>query len=133
MPIGIEGSTMNRTVQTIALVACAVLLLGILLVLVGIGRTGVRIELAGDVNVTGMHDTVRLSVDEPVPLVMEEPARLTTTGADGTAVPVTVSLLPCPECGAPMLPVRWSPWSGEIEWACAVCDERVVQPVEPES
>ena len=43
------------------------------------------------------------------------------------------SLVACPECGAPMLPVRWSPWSGEIEWACAVCDERVVQPVEPES
>jgi len=123
---------MNRSVQTIALVACAGLLLGILLVLVGIGRHGVRIELAGDVNVTGMHDTVRLSIDEPVPLVMEEPARLMTTGADGEAVPVTVSLLSCPECGAPMLPVRWSPWSGEIEWACTVCDEHVVQPAEPE-
>ena len=121
---------MNRTVQTIALVTCAGLLLGILLVLAGIGRNGVRIELAGDVNVTGMHDTVRLSFSEPIPLVMEEPARLITTGADGKAIPATVSLLTCPECGAAMLPVRWSPWSGEIEWACTVCDEKVVRPAE---
>ena len=40
---------MNRTVQTIALATCAGLLLGILLVLAGIGRNGVRIELTGDV------------------------------------------------------------------------------------
>ena len=123
---------MNRTVQTIALVACAGLLLGILLVLAGIGRNGVRLQLAGDVNVTGMQDTVTLSFSEPVPLVMEEPAHLITTGADGKAVPATVSLLPCPECGASMLPVRWSPWSGEIEWACPVCDERLTRPAEPE-
>lgn len=123
---------MNRTVQTIALVICAGLLLGILLVLAGIGRNGVRIELAGDVNVTGMYDTVRLSVSEPVPLVMEEPAYLITTGPGGRAVPATLSLLSCPVCGASMLPVRWSPWSGEIEWACPVCDEQVTRPAEPE-
>jgi hypothetical protein len=122
---------MNRTIQTIALVICAGLLLGILLVLAGIGRRGVRIELAGDVNVTGMHDTIRLSVSEPVPLVMEEPGYLITTGPDGKPVPATVSLLPCPECGASMLPVRWSPWSGEIEWACPVCDARATRPAEP--
>ena len=115
---------MNRTVQTIALAACAGLLLGILLVLVGIGRNGVRIELTGDVNVTGMHDTIRLSFSEPVPLAMEEPGHLITTGPDGEAIPATLSLLPCPECGASMLPVRWSPWSGEIEWACSACDQR---------
>ena len=119
---------MNRTVQTVTLVACAGLLLGILLVLVGIGRNGVRIELAGDVNVTGMHDTIKLSFSQPVPLVMDEPGYLVTTGPGGKAVPATLSLLPCPECGASMLPVRWSPWSGEIEWACPVCDERASVP-----
>ncbi len=123
---------MNRTVQTIALVTCAGLLLGILLVLAGIGRNGVRIELAGDVNVTGMHDTIKLSFSEPVPLSMKEPAYLITTGADGKAIPATVSLLPCPECGASMLPVRWSPWSGKIEWACPVCNERGTRPAETE-
>ena len=121
---------MNRIVQTIALVACASLLLGILLVLAGVGRNGVRIELAGEVNVSGMHDTITFSVSEPVPLVMEEPARLVTTGADGKAVPAAVSLLPCPECGGAMLPTRWSPWSGEIEWGCTVCGEQVVQPAD---
>ena len=123
---------MNRTIQTIALVACAGLLLGILLVLAGIGRNGVRIELAGDVNVAGMHDTVTLSFTEPVPLVMEEPGHLITTGPDGKPVPTAVTLLPCPQCGASMLPVRWSPWSGEIEWACPVCGERVTRPAEPD-
>jgi len=121
---------MNRTVQTIALVTCAGLLLGILLVLVGIGRNGVRIELAGDVNVTGMHDTISLSMAEPVSLVMAEPGRLITTGPDGKAVPAAVSLLPCPNCGASMLPVRWNPWSGEIEWACPICDETITRPVD---
>ena len=119
---------MNRTVQTIALAACAGLLLGILLVLAGIGRNGVRIELAGDVHVTGMYDTVRLSVSEPVPLTTEEPAHLITTGPGGEAVPATLSLLPCPECGTSMLPVRWSPWSGEIEWVCPACAERASVP-----
>lgn len=115
---------MNRLVQTIALVACAGLLLGILLVLVNVGRNGVRIELAGDVHVTGMQDTIALSMSEPVPLKMEQPAHLITTGPDGDPMRATLSLLPCPECGASMLPVRWSPWSGEIEWVCPACGER---------
>jgi hypothetical protein len=121
---------MNRTVQTIALIACAGLLLGIVILLAGIGRNGIRIELSGDVHVVGMYETVRLSMSEPIPLVMEEPAHLITTGADGKAVSTTVSLLTCPECGASMLPVRWSPWSGVIDWACPVCDETIARPAE---
>jgi hypothetical protein len=121
---------MNRTVQTIALITCACLLLGIAIVLAWIGLNGVRIELSGDVNVVGMYETIRLSMPEAIPLVMEEPAHLITTGADGNAIPTTVSLLPCPECGASMLPVRWSPWSGEIEWACPACDDRITRPAE---
>jgi len=112
---------MNRLIQTIALAACAGLLLGILLVLVGIGRHGVRIQLAGDVRVTGMAESINLSMSEPVRLVLEEPGRLVVTGAEGAAVPASVSLLTCRECGAAMLPVRWSPWTGRIEWACPAC------------
>jgi len=121
---------MNRTVQTIALITCAALLFGVLLVLVGIGRNGVRIELAGEVNVVGMHDTVTLSMAEPVLMAMEEPIQLIATGADGDTIAAALFLLPCPECGASMLPVRWNPWSGEIEWACPVCDARLIQPAE---
>lgn len=123
---------MSRTLQTIALAACAGLLLAILLLLLGIGRNGVRIELAGDVHVTGMPEEVVLSMSDSVGLVMEEPGHLITTGPDGSAIPTVVSLLPCPECGASMLPVRWSLWSGEIEWACPVCAERVIRPTEPD-
>ena len=124
---------MNRTIQTIVVAACAGLLLGILLVLLGVGRNGIRIELAGEVSVAGMHDTVTFSVSEPVPMVMNEPVHLVTTGANGKAVPAAVSLLPCPECGGPMLPIRWSPWSGDIEWSCTACGEIVVQPVESDA
>ncbi len=120
---------MNRTVQIVTLIACAFLLLGILIVLAGIGRHGVRIELAGDVHVVGMPETVRLSMPDPVPLVMAEPGELITTGPGGAAVPAAITLLPCPECGASMLPVRWSPWSGDIEWACPVCNERVTHSI----
>jgi len=121
---------MNRIAQAAAWIVCAALLLGILVVLVGIGRNGIRIELAGEVNVAGMQDTVTLSMSEPIPLVMEEPARLITTGPDGQAIPTAVSLLSCPECGASMLPVRWSPWTGEIEWSCAACGARVTRSAE---
>ena len=123
---------MSRTVQTIALLTCAALLLGILLVLVDIGRGGIRIELGGEVNVTGMHDTVTLKMSEPVPLAVEEPVRLIASGADGEAIPAALSLLPCPACGASMLPVRWSPWSGDIEWACPTCGETLTRPAAPE-
>jgi hypothetical protein len=119
---------MNRAVQTIALITCAALLFGILLVLVGIGRNGIRIELSGDVNVTGMHDTVRLTMPDSVSLVMEEPAHLLATGAEGQPIPATISLLPCAECGASMVPTRWNPWSGVIEWSCPVCGETAPAP-----
>jgi len=112
---------MNRTLQTIALITCAALLLGILLVLAGIGRHGVRIELAGDVQVTGMPDAVELTMPDAVSLVMEGPAELVAGGTADAPIPATLSLLPCPECGASMVPIRWSPWSGEIEWACPIC------------
>ena len=123
---------MSRVVQTVALIACAGLLLGILLVLVGIGRNGIRIELGGDVNVTGMHDRVTLSMSEPVSLRMDEPGQLVTTGPDGAPIATEISLVPCPECGGTMLPVRWSPWTGEIEWMCPGCDERTTLPASSE-
>jgi len=121
---------MSRVVQTLTLVLCAGLLLGILLLLVHIGRHGVRIELTGNVAVTGMHDRITLSMSEPVNLVMEEPAQLTASGPGGSAIPASLLLLACPECGGPMLPVRWNPWSGVIEWSCPACGKRVEKPTE---
>jgi len=68
---------------------------------------------------------------EPVTLVLDDSANLTVTGPDGGSLPASLSLLPCPACGAPMLPVRWNPWSGEIEWSCTSCDAVIHLPAAP--
>ena len=122
---------MNRALQILTLIALVGLLAGVLFVLVDISQNGIRLELAGSVDVTGMTDQVQLTMRDPVTLVLEDPANLSVSGPNGAAVPATLSLLPCSECGAPMLPVRWNPWTGEIDWACTACDARVSQPVAP--
>jgi len=122
---------MNRALQILTLVVLVGLLAGVLFALIDISQNGVRLELAGSVSVSGMPEEVGLTMGQPVTLVLEDPANLTVSGPDGGAVPATLSLLSCSECGAPMLPVRWNPWSGEIEWVCTACDERVSRSAEP--
>ncbi|MBU0596010.1 hypothetical protein KJ567_04950 [Candidatus Bipolaricaulota bacterium] len=122
---------MNRALQILTLIVLVGLLAGVLFVLVDISQNGILLELAGSVDVTGMSDQVELTMGQPVTLVLEEPANLSVSGPDGGALPATLSLLPCPECGAPMLPVRWNPWTGKIDWVCTGCGERVSQPAAP--
>ncbi len=122
---------MNRALQVLTLIVLVGLLAGVLFVLVDVSQRGIRLELAGTVNVTGMPSEVGLSMGQPVTLVLEDPANLSVSGPDGAAIPATLSLISCSECGAPMLPVRWNPWSGEIEWVCTGCGEAVSQSVEP--
>jgi len=116
---------MSRIVQWTAVVVGIALLLGILLALIDIGRDGIHLDVGGTIEVVGMPESVALSLDDPVTLTMGEPAQLVTSGPDGGAIPAALSLLPCSACGAPMLPVRWNPWSGEIEWSCPACGETV--------
>jgi len=122
---------MNRAIQILILVVLTALLAGVLFTLIDIARNGVRLELAGSVDVRGMPQEIALSMGEPVTLVLDDSANLTVTGPDGGSLPASLSLLPCPECGAPMLPVRWNPWSGEIEWACTSCDAVIRLPAAP--
>ena len=114
---------MQRIVQSVALIALVGLLAAILFVLVDVARNGIHIVIDGRVDVTGMNDQMALTMVEPVTLVMDEATRLTISGPDGGALPTSLSLVSCPVCSASMLPVRWSPWSGEIDWVCPVCGE----------
>jgi hypothetical protein len=114
---------MNRALQPILLVAVAVLLVGILVVLVQLAHRGVRIEHAGTVELSGLQDTIRLQMGEPITLQMPDPAYLVATGAQDDEIPVRVALPRCSACGASMLPVRWNLWTGQIEWACPTCGE----------
>jgi len=119
---------MNRVVQSLAAVAIVGLLAAILALLFGIARDGIRIEHTGTVDLTGMVERVGLTMSEPIVLTMPEPGRLITTGPDGTAVPISVELATCPECGGAMVPVRWNLWTGEIEWRCRDCGEAITAP-----
>jgi hypothetical protein len=122
---------MNRALQIVALVVFAVLLASVLFELIDISRHGIRLELTGSVNVNGMPEEVGLKMGEPVTLMFEEPANVTVSGPEGGAIPASLSLLSCPSCGSPMLPVRWNPWTGEIDWVCTVCGEQVSQSAKP--
>jgi len=105
---------------SIALLACMLLLGAILFVLLSIGRTGLTIQVTGTVNLSEVGEQLRieLSMDEPVVLSLDQPAQLVATGPDGAAIPATFSLATCPVCGGAMIPNRWNPWTGEIEWIC---------------
>jgi hypothetical protein len=114
---------MNKTTVSIALAAIIVLLIAVLAALATIAWRGIRIEHAGSVTLAGMTEDVRLRMVDPVTLEMPEPAHLVTTGADGDAIPVDLSLPACPACGGPMVPVRWNLWTGRIDWVCPACGE----------
>jgi len=122
---------MNRALQILTLVVLVGLLAGVLFTLIDISQNGIRLELAGTVTVSGIPEQVDLAMDDAVTLRVEEPANVSVTGPEGDAIPATLSLIACPDCGAPMLPVRWNPWSGEIEWICTSCDAEITRPVEP--
>ena len=113
---------MDRTPQTVVLSLIALLLLAILATLVAIAWRGVRVDHTGTVTLDGMVDAITLEMsEEPVTIQMPEPGHLIATGPTGTSIPVDLAMAGCPECGGPMIPVRWNLWTGEIEWGCPVC------------
>ena len=122
---GYRGQDRGRVAIFLALFVCIALLLAVLFMLVSIGRNGLSIRLGGDVNLSDMTDriTVELSMDEPIVLAIPQPIQMVAAGPDGDAIPATLSFVSCPSCDGSMLPSKWNPWTGQIEWTCPACGE----------
>ncbi|UCF10622.1 MAG: hypothetical protein JSW65_02815 [Candidatus Bipolaricaulota bacterium] len=114
-----------RSAATAALAAAGlIVLVGILILLVHFAQVGLTVNVRGDVSLGGEPT----GVTGEVRLVMEDAVTMVTTGPDAGPVPVALSPTDCPQCGGPLLPIRWQPLSGEIEWQCAECDLTVGAP-----
>ncbi|MCK5246529.1 hypothetical protein KAR02_06500 [Candidatus Bipolaricaulota bacterium] len=124
-PPGYPIQDRGRLVIILALLASIVLLLAILFMLVSISRNGLNIRLGGDKDLSDMSDqvTVELTMDEPIVLAIPQPVQMVATGPDGEAIPATLSFVRCPSCNGSMLPSKWNPWTGQIEWTCPACGE----------
>jgi hypothetical protein len=101
---------------SVALIVLIGLLATVLAVLWQINRDGVTLHLSGQV---GLADTTGVAGE--VSLVMSEPVNLIATGPQETPIPANLSVVPCPQCGGNMLPIRWNLFSGEIQWRCLEC------------
>ena len=106
--------------KTIAISVSLIVLIGllatVLVVLWQISRDGVAVKLSGQVRLA---DTTGVAGE--VSLVMSEPVSLIATGPQETPIPANLSVVPCPQCGGNMLPIRWNLFSGEIQWRCLEC------------
>ena len=110
---------MNRLGGTAVSVIALLLLTGILVALIYLARFGMAVNVSGEValtnTATGITGDVRLFVDQPLDLV--------ATGPDAGPIPAVLAPISCPACGGTMVPVRWRPLTGEIDWRCVDCGE----------
>ncbi|HHK66873.1 hypothetical protein DRJ24_04550 [Candidatus Acetothermia bacterium] len=91
---------MNKWFQWVSLAVIGLLLAGILAILIDIAHNGIRVEHTGKVELAGMYDKVELTMSGPVRLV-----------ADGDGIPLRLS-----SENAVVVPLRFNPWTGRIEW-----------------
>lgn len=122
---GFRTPDRGRLAVLVALVASIALLLAVLFMLVLISRNGLDIRLGGDINLADLSKgiTVQLQMSAPVILAIPEPVQLVAAGPDGAAIPATLSFVTCSGCNGSMLPSRWNPWTGQIEWTCPTCGQ----------
>ena len=121
----VQPADRDRLIIILALLASVVVLLGILFMLFSISRNGLNIRLGGDINLSELSDhiTVELTMADPITLTLPQSIQMVATGPDGEAIPATLAFANCPQCGGPMLPSKWNPWDGRIEWTCPACGE----------
>ncbi len=125
VPPGNRTQDRGRVVMILALLASLILSLAILFMLVSISINGLNIRLGGDINLSELSDhiTVELTMDEPIALAIPQPLQMVVAGPDEEPIPATLSFATCPNCGGSMLPSKWTPWNGRIEWVCPACGE----------
>ena len=104
---------MKQIAQVAAAVAVIFLLAGILVTLVHLGRTGMTVNVTGNVGLDNATSGITLAMPQPVNLI--------ATGPDNQPVPADLSIFRCPKCGGTMLPVRFNVLNGEITWKCTEC------------
>jgi len=110
---------MNRLGQWILalmLIAMIAVFGGLMYILIGVQRDGIRIHVEGEV----MLGSTRSEGPAVVELVMADPVQLIGAEEDGS-LSAEIGILSCPGCGAAMVPTRWNPFSGELEWQCVSC------------
>jgi len=114
----------DRTLRTLSVLALVGLLAAILAFLVVLTQSGIRIQYAGDVRVIGMPSEIQLRFAEPAVVEFAEGSTVTAAVSGDAASPVAIAFASalCPNCGGAMLPVRYHPFTGKIEWACPKCD-----------
>jgi len=116
---------MSKVSQTSMLAAIALLLVAILATLITIAWRGVQVEHTGAISLETMLDGIPLRMEGPVMMQNVEPVHMVTTGPTGEAIPVELAFLECHECGGTLVPVRWNPFTGDIEWSCPTCERDV--------
>lgn len=107
---------MRGIALSVALIVLIGLLATVLVFLWEINREGVTVHLSGQVKLA---DTTGVAGE--VSLVMSEPVSLIASGPQETPISANLSVVPCPQCGGNMLPIRWNLFSGEIQWRCLEC------------
>ena len=110
---------MKQIALTVVLVALIGLLTIITVFLAQIGHDGIPIRLGGQVEIVN----TATGVTGEVSLVMPNPVNLIATGPQEQPIPANLAIIPCPQCGGTMLPVRWNLWTGEIDWRCIECGQ----------
>ena len=114
----------ERTVRLAIMTTIIGLLVAILILLLTVGRDGLRIQTVGEVRIVGMPSEIALRMADPVKLTMPEG----TTLVGDAGIPVTVTAFPCPKCGGAMVPTRFNLFTGKIEWTCPTCDAGKASP-----
>lgn len=104
---------MKQIAITAATFAVIVLLAGILVALIHLDKTGITVNVTGNVGLENASSGIDLTMPKPVNLI--------ATGPNKQPVPADLSIFRCPKCGGTMLPVRFNVLNGDITWKCTKC------------
>ncbi len=104
---------MKQIATVTATIVVIFLLIGILVALIHVSRTGITINVTGKVGLENAAGGIDLSMPNPVNLI--------ATGPENKPVPADLSVFRCPKCGGTMLPVKVNMLTGDITWKCTEC------------